>query len=148
VLAFFIVYQQIGNHVLQPGDLRAHRPPLAVGGPVPHNIVFAGDRAVGIIGWDGAVAAGSRLVDFAHAVWCCADVCEDTVAVAEQSRKVALACDAYGWEDRSAVVDEIAARFRRARDGHAAAGRTNAAVIFEAKLAWMASNDTALKSGL
>jgi hypothetical protein len=42
----------------------------------PHNLVFDGDAAVGIIHWDASVAPGSRLVDLGHAVWCCADVAE------------------------------------------------------------------------
>ncbi len=34
----------------------------------PHNIVFDGDEAVGIIDWDDGVAPGSRLLDLGHAV--------------------------------------------------------------------------------
>jgi len=113
-----------------------------------HNIVFDGETAVGIIDWDDGVGPGPRLVDFAHAVWCCADVCEDEVSIHEQSRKVRLMCHAYGWDDPAAVIDEIAARFRRARDHHAASGRTKAADIFEESLTWMARNGPALKDGL
>jgi hypothetical protein len=114
----------------------------------PHNIVFLGDEAVAIIDWDDDVAPGPRLVDLAHAVWCCADVCEETVAVAEQARKARLMCDAYGWDDRAGVVEEIAARFRRARDAHAAAGRTRAEVIFGRMLAWMDRHGPALAAAL
>ena len=113
----------------------------------PHNIVFAGERAVGIIDWDEDVGPGPRLVDFADAVWSCADVCEPAVAVSEQARKVRLMCHAYGWPDAVAVIDEIAARFRRARDEHARAGRTKAVAVFETMMAWMAANDAALKMG-
>lgn len=113
----------------------------------PHNIVFAGERAVGIIDWDEDVGPGPRLVDFADAVWSCADVCEPAVAVSEQARKVRLMCHAYGWPDAVAVIDEIAARFRRARDEHARAGRTKAVAVFETMMAWMAANDAALKTG-
>jgi phosphotransferase family enzyme len=42
----------------------------------PHNFVFDGDAAVGIIDWDASVGPGLRLVDLGHAVWCCADVGE------------------------------------------------------------------------
>ncbi len=114
----------------------------------PHNIVFDADTAVGIIDWDDAVAPGPRLVDFAHAVWCCADVCEAAVDVREQARKVRLMCDVYGWDDPIAVVDEIAARFRRARDGHAAGGRAKAAAVFAEMVAWMDRHTPALKTGL
>lgn len=112
----------------------------------PHNIVFDGDAAVGLIDWDDGVGPGTRLVDFAHAAWCCADVCEEGVDVREQGRKVRTLCDAYGWEEPSAVIDEIAARFRRARDDHAASGRRRAAVIFDGMIAWMERNRAALEA--
>jgi hypothetical protein len=57
-------------------------------------------------------------------------------------------CAANGWEDGAAVVDEIAARFRRARDAHVAAGRTRAVAIFEGMMDWMKRNGTGLKAGL
>jgi hypothetical protein len=113
-----------------------------------HNIVFDSDEAVALIDWDEGVAPGARLLDFAHAVWCCADVCEDEVDVPEQAHKVRLMCDGYGWEDAAAVFDEIAARFRRARDAHAAAGRTRAVTIFEEMIGWMERNGPALKAAL
>jgi Phosphotransferase enzyme family len=96
--------------------------PLAADGEVvchgdlgPHNIVFDGERAVGLIDWTGA-APGPRLIDFAHAVWCCADVAEPEVPVAEQARRVRVMCDAYGWQDTGAVVRDrrpLPARTRR-----------------------------------
>lgn len=112
----------------------------------PHNIVFDGEEAVALIDWDAGVAPGTRLLDFAHAVWCCADVCADEVEVPEQARRVRLMCEAYGWEEPAAVVDEIAARFRRARDAHAAAGRTKAVAIFEDHMAWMERHGPALEA--
>lgn len=112
----------------------------------PHNIVFAGDEAVAIIDWDAGVAPGSRLADFAHAVWCCADVCEPHVPVTEQARKLRLMCDAYGWNDPTEVVEEIGDRFRRARDGHAADGRPRSVAIFEEMIEWMERNAPALTS--
>jgi tRNA A-37 threonylcarbamoyl transferase component Bud32 len=111
----------------------------------PHNMVFDGERAVGLIDWDEGVAPGRRLVDFAHAVWCCADVAEGAVPVAEQARKVRLMCDAYGWPDAGTVVEEIASSFRRARDRHAAGGRERAAAIFEQMERWIEHNAAELK---
>jgi tRNA A-37 threonylcarbamoyl transferase component Bud32 len=111
-----------------------------------HNIVFDGERAVGLIDWDEGVGPGLRLVDFAHAVWCCADVCEEEVEVSEQARKMRLMCRVYGWEDIAVVADEIADRFRRARDAHAAARRSDSVVIFEEMIDWMAQNAPALKA--
>ena len=111
----------------------------------PHNMLFDGDVAVGIIDWDDGVAPGPRLVDFAHAVWCCADVCEPEVDVAEQARKVRVMCAAYGSMEPAAIVDEITDRFRRARAGHAANDRPRGVTVFDESLAWMARNAEALK---
>ena len=110
----------------------------------PHNLVFDGDAAVGIIDWDASVAPGSRLVDIGHAVWCCADVAERAVPVAEQARRVRRMCDAYGWADVDLIVQEIGDRFRRARDQHAQAGRTKGAAIFDRKVRWMDQKTAAL----
>ena len=114
----------------------------------PHNIVFDGDKAVGIIDWDEGVAPGRRLVDFAHAVWCCADVCEGEVEVAEQARKARLMCETYGQFTLAAVTDEITARFRRARSDHARHGRDQGAAIFAEMVHWMEAHGPALKAGL
>ncbi|WP_311028730.1 aminoglycoside phosphotransferase family protein [Mesorhizobium koreense] len=112
----------------------------------PHNIVFAGPKAVGIIDWDEA-RPGSRLVDFAHAAWCCADICTG-VPVQEQSRKLWLFCANYGWAEQaqvSQVVDELAARFQRAADAHVTSGRGEAARIFETFIRWMGEYGGQLK---
>ena len=114
----------------------------------PHNIVFDGDTAVAIIDWDDDVAPGSRLVDFAHAAWCCADVCEPDIPVAEQARKVRLMCDAYAWDEPPAVIDEIADRFQRARNDHAAHQRPKAVAVFDEMIAWMQRHAPALKAAL
>jgi aminoglycoside phosphotransferase (APT) family kinase protein len=111
-----------------------------------HNIVFDGGQAVGLIDWDAGVGPGRRLVDLAHAVWCCADVCEEEVEVSEQARKLQLMCRVYGWEDVAVVVDEIVDRFRRARDAHAAGRRTAAVDIFERMIDWMGRNAPVLKA--
>jgi aminoglycoside phosphotransferase (APT) family kinase protein len=112
----------------------------------PHNIVFDGDKAVGIIDWDDDVGPGRRLVDFAHAVWCCADVCEAEVEVAEQARKARLMCEAYGRFTPAAVIDEITARFRRAQADHTRHGRDQGAAIFAEMVCWMEEHEPALKA--
>lgn len=114
----------------------------------PHNIVFAGDAAVAIIDWDEGVAPGPRLADLGHLAWCCADVGDDRVARAEQARRLRLVCDGYGWADRVAVVDEIGARWRRAHDAHARAGRAQAAAVFASMLAWMDRHGPALRAAV
>lgn len=109
-------------------------------------MVFVGDEAVGIIDWDEDVAPGRRLADFAHAVWCCADVCEPDVEVAEQSRKTRLMCESYGLFTPAAVIDEITARFYRARADHARHGRDQGASIFAEMAGWMKRHGPALKT--
>ena len=69
------------------------------------NIVFRGDEAVAIIDWDEDVGPGRRLLDFAHAVWCLAEIGEQGGDVAAQARRVRLLCDAYGWDDANEVID-------------------------------------------
>jgi aminoglycoside phosphotransferase (APT) family kinase protein len=134
-----------GFHDATAGTLLAGDQEVVCHGDLgPHNIVFAGDAAVGIIDWDASVGPGLRLVDLGHAVWCCADVAERAVPVSEQARKVRRMCDAYGWADVGLVVHEIGDRFRRARDDHARAGRAKGTAIFEKKVRWMDRNAAAL----
>ncbi len=89
---------------------------------------------------------GRRLVDFAHAVWCCADVCEREVEVGEQARKTQLMCETYGWFTPATVIDEITARFRRAYAEHVRHGRDQGAVIFAEMVRWMEEHGPALKT--
>jgi hypothetical protein len=123
----------------EPHEIVAH------GDLGPHNIVFDADTASAIIDWDDGVGPGSRLVDFAHAVWCCADVCEPDIPLADQARKVRLICDAYRWDDPPSLIDEIGDRFRRARDDHAAHQRPKAVAVFDEMIAWMRRHGPALK---
>lgn len=113
-----------------------------------HNIVFEGDEAVAIIDWDEDVRPGPRLLDFAHAVWCLAEVGEQGGSLAEQARRVRLLCDAYGWEDATEVIDEIEARFRRARAWHEEGGFVEGARIFGEMIDWMTKNGPAIRAAL
>jgi hypothetical protein len=99
---------------------------------------------VAIIDWDASVGPGLRLVDLGHAVWCCADMAQRAVPVAEQARGLRRICDGYGWADVGLVLHEIGDRFCRARDDHARAGRVKGAAIFEEKVCWMERNAVAL----
>ena len=121
-------------------QLRADEEVVCHGDLGPHNVVFRGDTAVAIIDWDADVAPGRRVVDFAHAVWCFADVTEEAVPVVEQARKLQLMCDAYPGMTPEGVVEELTARFHRARDQHAAAGRDGAVEIFKRLIGWMDAN--------
>lgn len=112
----------------------------------PHNTVFAGDRAVGLIDWDLYVAPGPRLADLGHAVWCFADIGADGGPVALQARRARLICEAYGRADPNPVIDEITDRFRRARAEHRAAGRDKAVAVFSELITWMELHSADLKS--
>jgi hypothetical protein len=102
-----------------------------------HNTVFRGNAAVALIDWDHGVAPGTRLVDFAHAVWCFAAVGERALPISYQARATDVMCDAYGWGDPSALLDEIADRHRRARAEHASHGRRKAVEVFDEMIASM-----------
>jgi hypothetical protein len=103
----------------------------------PHNTVFDGGSAIAIIDWSADVAPGPRIVDFAHAVWCYADITEADVAVAEQARRIRLMCAVYGQVTPAAVLAELTARFRRARASHAAAGRNAGVAAFQGMIDWL-----------
>jgi Ser/Thr protein kinase RdoA (MazF antagonist) len=113
-----------------------------------HNIVFQGDRAVAIIDWDADVAPGPRSDDLSHAVWCLAEIGEDGGSIDDQAHRARLVCDAYGWEDRGFLIDELEARFRRAL-AHAQERRLAEAVrIWTAMLDWLVAHRDALKERL
>jgi hypothetical protein len=116
--------------------------------PGQHNIVFRGDVAVAIIDWDADVAPGPRLLDFAHAVWCLAEVGGRGGELSEQRRRMRLLCDTYGWNDDAAVIDEIEARFRRALGWHTKHGNAEGARIFSELVDWIVAHGPALKIGL
>lgn len=88
------------------------------------------------IDWDGDVQPGRRAVDFAHAVWCFADLIEADMPLAEQARRTRLMCDAYPGMTPQIVLSELTARFDRARAQHEAAGRCRAVEVFDRLLAW------------
>lgn len=81
-------------------------------------------------------------------MWCLAAIGEEGGAVAEQAARVRTVCDAYGWDDRVAVVDEIEARFRRAL-AHARDYRLDGAIrIWSATLDWLVGHNSELKKRL
>jgi hypothetical protein len=112
-------------------ELRGDQEVVCHGDLGPHNTVFRGDVAVGIIDFDDDVAPGRRLDDFAQAVWGFADLTDDTVAVAEQVRRTRLMCDVYGGVTPADIVEALVASFRRARDRHRSNGLTGAERVFE-----------------
>ena len=105
-----------------------------------HNMVFRGSRAVAIIDWDEHVAPGTRAVDLSHAVWCLAEIGEQGGPVAEQARRMQIACDAYGWEDRAALIHELELRFRRALAEARERGRREGVRIWSELLDWLSEH--------
>jgi hypothetical protein len=110
----------------------------------PHNTVFSGEEPVAFIDWDDA-APDTRLFDLANAVWSFVDVGEGGGPIGEQARRVRLMCDAYGWDDTDAIVEEIRADLKRALANHEPAGRTKPAAIFREMVAWMEAHREELK---
>jgi hypothetical protein len=104
----------------------------------PHNTVFRGEQAVALIDFDADVGPGRRVDDFAHAVWCFADLTEKDVARSEQIRKTNLMCETYGGITAAMMVEALTTRFHRAHAQHLSAGRPGGARVFEELLRWMA----------
>lgn len=113
----------------------------------PHNTVFRGEYAVALIDFDVDVGPGRRVDDFAHAVWCFADLTETDVDVTEQARRARLMCDTYGGITVPEVVDALIARFHRARAQHLAAGRHGGVRVFEDLLRWMSIHGERVAAG-
>jgi Ser/Thr protein kinase RdoA (MazF antagonist) len=113
-----------------------------------HNIVFQGDRAVAIIDWDEDVAPGARIFDLAHAVWCLAEIGERGGAVADQARRVRIVSDAYGWQDRAALIAEIEARFRRALADAEKSQLREGVRIWSRMLEWIVEHGPAFQAHL
>jgi hypothetical protein len=113
-----------------------------------HNIVFQDEKAVAIIDWDEDVAPGSRIFDLSHAVWCLAEIGEQGGNITARAHRTHIVCDAYGWNDRAAIIDEIEPRFRRAL-AHAQENALDGAVpIWTAMLDWLVEHGAALKAQL
>jgi hypothetical protein len=102
----------------------------------PHNTVFQNDQPVGIIDWDDA-APGTRLRDFANAVWCYVDVGNRSWPAQEQARRIWLMCDTYGWDDPIAIINDIEADIQQALRNHEQAGRVGAIRVFREEVSRM-----------
>jgi Phosphotransferase enzyme family len=87
----------------------------------PYNVVFAGDRPVGVIDWETA-APGARVWDVAHAAYRFAPLSRAAPAalseVSVQARRLALFCDAYGLggRDREILLATVVRRVSALRD--------------------------------
>lgn len=113
----------------------------------PHNTVFRGEEAVGLIDYEDDVGPGNRLDDFAQAVWGFADLTDPRVDVAEMTRRTRLMCVAYGGVTPPDIVTSLTERFQRAHDQHVADGLTGAVQVFDGLLAWMARHGERVARG-
>jgi hypothetical protein len=55
----------------------------------------------------------------------------------EQARRIRLMCEAYGWEDPIALVDDFEADLQQALRNHEQAGRVGAIKVFQEEVSWM-----------
>ena len=101
----------------------------------PHNTVFRHGRPVALIDW-GDAAPGARLDNLADAVWCYGSIGAEGGPIDGQARRIAVLCDAYGWDDRGTVVEAVAADLARALARHEREGRPAAADVFRPWVAW------------
>jgi hypothetical protein len=103
----------------------------------PHNTIFQDGHLVGFIDWDDA-APGTRLRDLANAIYSYVDVGHWANQTAdEQARRILLMCDAYGWDDPLALVNDFEADLQQALRNHEQAGRAGAIKIFAEEVNWM-----------
>jgi hypothetical protein len=101
----------------------------------PHNIIFKGRIPIGLIDWDEA-APGTRLRDFANAIWCCVDLSNRQWDTHEQARRMQLMCQAYGWNNPIVLVNDMEQDLSCALQNHQKAGRYKAVVIFQEEMDW------------
>jgi hypothetical protein len=81
-------------------------------------------------------------------VWCLAEIGEQGGSLGDQAHRARIVCDAYGWDDRHVLVDELDARFRRAL-AYAREHELDGAVrIWTGMLDWMVEHGAALKARL
>jgi len=103
----------------------------------PHNTIFQENRLIGFIDWDDA-APGTRLRDLANAIYNYVDVGHWANQTSdEQARRILLMCDAYGWDDPLALVNDFEADLQQALRNHEQAGQAGAIKIFAEEVNWM-----------
>ncbi|WP_280383577.1 hypothetical protein [Nocardia wallacei] len=118
----------------------------------------AGPRPVALIDWDLA-APGARVHDVAHMCWQYLDLGPEVSDLAEIIDRMRLLCDAYGLEDRGAVVEAVLwwqRRCRRGIESGAAAGDAAMVALREAGAVravgaayeWVRAHRGELESGL
>jgi hypothetical protein len=102
----------------------------------PHNTVYKGSKPVGFIDWDDA-APGTRLRDFAYAVDCYVDLVNRKLSAVEQTRRVKLMSQAYGWDDVALLLQDIQADYHKALQNHVKKGNESSVKIFDSLVKWI-----------
>ena len=75
----------------------------------PCNFVFRDGVPVAMIDFDAA-APGTRADDLGYAAWLWLDIGTDEITADEQARRLGVLLDAYGTDDRPAIVAAMLAR--------------------------------------
>lgn len=106
-----------GTRALEGGEIVCHND------FAPYNVVTSGGRLRGLIDWDFA-APGTPLWEVAFMAWQWAPLHHPALAELlgwtqpdAVARRVRLLCDAYGLEDRSALMDTVVQRVDASRRG-------------------------------
>jgi hypothetical protein len=135
-----------------PGEIVCH------GDVGPHNTVYRDGEPVGLIDWDGARPNDPRL-ELAHAAWTFVPLADDAycaemgfAAPPDRGARLGLFADAYGI-----ARADILGRAREARQREAerlrywpvtAAEASDFLLALSRELAWLASNEDALRRSL
>jgi hypothetical protein len=120
----------------------AGREVICHGDPGPHNTVFVGTMAVGLIAWEFA-HPGTRGEDLADAAWClvqerCAD--DDW---REAGARLGALCQGYGHDDVAEVLDAAHAAVHAAAERYGP-GSAAAAAHFSTLSRWLERRRSAL----
>lgn len=116
---------QYRPRALEPGEIICHHD------FAPYNAVFKGSRLLGIVDWEGA-GPGTVKEEIAFLAWQWTplraperEIRDDRDPEVNQTRRLRLLLDSYGFEDRSGLIDAIIERVEISRSGieeRAAAG--------------------------
>jgi hypothetical protein len=132
----------VGSELVGSGEVVCH------GELGPHNTVFRGDEAVGLIDWDeDSVRPGRALFDFGHAVWFFVPVGAAGGPLTHQARRIRLMCEGYGC-DPVAVLDEIELRLTRCLQHAHRTGRPGPMRVFTDRLAWLLEHRRGIEQAL
>lgn len=105
----------------------------------PWNTVFVAGLPTAMIDFDDA-RPGPRVRDVAYALWCWLALGAAAMSIQEQSRRIALMCEAYGLGDRHLLVSQLALRQQEIFAQHTRNGWFDRARIVAAEIEWWQAN--------